>query len=76
MKTIRIGKFRHYKGKEYQVIGVARHSETREKLVVYKALYEDKEFGKEALWVRPLEMFFEEVEVDGKKVARFEFVGD
>ena len=66
------GRYRHYKGKMYEVIGVARHSETLEEMVVYKALYDDSEFGKEALWVRPKKMFLEEGEVDGKKVKRFE----
>lgn len=58
------------------MIGVARHSETLEELVVYRALYESKKFGKNALWVRPLKMFLEEVEVDGKKVPRFKYVGE
>jgi len=67
---IKLGKYRHYKGNEYEVIGVARHSETFEDLVVYKALY-----GNYDLWVRPLNMFLEEVEVNGKKVKRFEYIG-
>jgi len=60
---IKLGKYRHYKGNEYEVIGAARHSETLEDLVVYKALY-----GNYDLWVRPLNMFLEEVEVNGKKL--------
>ena len=64
---IKLGKYKHYKGKEYEVIGVARHSETLEELVIYRALY-----GAGDLWVRPLKMFLEEVEVDGRKVLRFE----
>lgn len=68
---IKLGKYRHYKGKEYQVIGVAKHSETGEELVVYKKLYDDY-----ALWVRPYLMFIEEVEVNGQKVPRFEYLGD
>jgi len=67
---IKLGKYSHYKGNEYEVIGVARHSETLEDLVVYKALY-----GNYDLWVRPLNMFLEEVEVNGKKVKRFEYIG-
>ncbi len=67
---IKIGKYRHYKGNEYQVIGVAKHSETSEDLVVYQALY-----GDHGLWARPLRMFVEEVEVEGKKVLRFEYIG-
>jgi len=67
------GTYRHYKGKDYKVLGVAKHSETLEDLVVYEALY-DNETSK--LWVRPLKMFTEIVEVDGKKIPRFEFVGE
>lgn len=73
MGKIRLGKYQHYKGNYYEVIGIARHSETLEELVVYRALYEN-EFGKNALWVRPLDMFFEEVDVQGKKLERFKFV--
>ena len=70
-----LGKYKHYKGKLYEVIGVARHSETMEELVVYKALYES-EFGKNALWARPKAMFLETVTVDGKEVPRFTFLED
>jgi hypothetical protein len=56
--------------------GVARHSETNELMVVYKALYKSEKFGDRAWWVRPLEMFTGEVKVNGKRVSRFEFVGD
>jgi len=59
-------KYRHFKGKEYLVLHQARHSETLEDLVVYQALY-----GERGVWVRPLEMFLEKVEVDGKIVDRF-----
>jgi len=59
-------KYRHFKGKEYLVLHQARHSETVEDLVVYQALY-----GERGVWVRPLEMFLEKVEVDGKIVDRF-----
>ena len=67
--SVENGMYRHYKGSLYEVVGVAQHSETDEKLVVYKTLYGD--FG---LWVRPLVMFLETVEVEGKTVPRFEFV--
>lgn len=75
MSGIKPGKYQHYKGKFYQVIGVARHSETLEELVVYQALYDSKEFGANSLWVRPKKMFMETVVVDGKKVPRFRYVG-
>ncbi len=60
------GRYRHYKGGEYEVIGTARHSETLEPLVVYRPLY-----GEGALWVRPHAMFFGDLEVDGQRVPRF-----
>lgn len=65
----------HYKGKKYEVIGEAHHSETFEELVVYRGLFTSPEFGKNALWVRPKKMFLEKVEVDGKKVPRFKYIG-
>ncbi len=65
------GLYCHYKGNDYQVLGVAGHTETGEDLVVYRALY-----GERGLWVRPLSMFIEQVNVDGVHVARFAFVGD
>lgn len=67
--NIKLGKYKHYKGSEYEVIGVARHSETHEELVVYRALY-----GDGGMWVRPLAMFTEEVEVNGEKIPRFTFM--
>lgn len=75
MKDLKLGKYQHYKGRFYEVIGVARHSETSEELVVYRALYNSKEFGKNALWARPKTMFLENVSVDGKEVPRFKYVG-
>ena len=65
------GRYRHFKGGEYQVIDVARHSETDEDMVVYRPLY-----GEGRLWVRPLGMFLEEVERDGETVPRFSRVGE
>jgi hypothetical protein len=70
MSIVQIGRYRHYKGKEYTVIGVARHSEMEEELVVYRKEYDDH-----GLWVRPLAMFLESVEVEGKTVPRFEYIG-
>ena len=66
---IKPGIYRHYKGKDYLVTGVAHHSETREALVVYRCLYDDY-----SLWVRPLAMFCESVTVDGQSVPRFAFL--
>lgn len=66
---IQPGTYRHYKGNTYQVIGVAKHSETEEDVVVYRALY-----GEGGLWVRPLEMFREKVKIEGKSVPRFELI--
>ncbi len=60
------GRYRHHKGNFYEVLGVARHSESEEKLVVYRCLY-----GDGSLWVRPLGMFMESVNVDGRKIPRF-----
>ena len=70
MESIKPGHYRHFKGKEYEVLGVARHSETEEELVVYRALYGD--FG---LWVRPARMWNETVERDGKTFRRFTYIG-
>jgi hypothetical protein len=64
------GRYRHYKGGEYEVIGAARHSETLEALVVYRPLYNDS-----GLWVRPHAMFFGDLEVDGRRVQRFTRIG-
>jgi hypothetical protein len=65
------GKYRHYKGNDYQVIGVAKHSETEEDFVVYRALY-----GTGSLWVRPVEMFCEKIKIGGKLISRFEWIDE
>ncbi len=70
MVEIKPGRYRHFKGNEYEVIGLARHSETQEEMVVYRALYGD--FG---LWVRPARMWNETVERDGKTFRRFTYIG-
>ena len=75
MPEIRLGQYEHYKGKRYEVIGVARHSEKLEEMVVYRALYDSEEFGNSALWVRPKVMFLEKVVIDGKETPRFRFLG-
>ena len=66
----RPGRYRHYKGQDYRVLGLARHSETLEPLVVYQALY-----GERGLWVRPAAMFVEKITHGGQSVARFTFLG-
>lgn len=68
--SISIGRYRHYKGNEYIVLGVARHSETNEELVVYRP-----DYGSKGLWVRPLAMFLESVRVNEEMVPRFTFLG-
>jgi hypothetical protein len=70
IEAIEPGRYRHYKGNEYTVLGVARHSETEERFVVYR-----QEYGARELWVRPLSMFAESVEVGGRTVPRFERIG-
>lgn len=67
---VRPGRYRHYKGNDYEVVGIARHSETLEELVVYRALH-----GEHGLWVRPKSMFAETVERDGRHLPRFAYVG-
>jgi hypothetical protein len=71
MAAISPGRYRHYKGNEYTVLGVARHSETLEELIVYR-----QEYGDRGLWVRPLAMFLETVDVEGRRVPRFERSGE
>ena len=71
MDTIRPGRYRHFKGTEYEVIGMARHSETLEPMVVYRALYGDGD-----LWVRPAAMWSETVERDGRVQPRFTYIGE
>ena len=68
---IKLGKYKHFKGNEYEVIGIAKHSETLAEMVVYRALYGDGE-----IWVRPAEMWNETVERDGKVFKRFEYIGE
>ena len=70
-ETIRPGRYRHFKGNEYEALGVARHSETEEELVVYRPLY-----GEGGLWVRPVSMWNELVTRDGKTQPRFVYIGE
>lgn len=74
MPEIKLGKYEHYKGSLYEVIGVARNSETLEEIVVCKALYDSAEFGNNALWTRPKDMFLEKVIYNGKEIPRFKFI--
>lgn len=71
MDTIRPGRYRHFKGNEYEVLGTARHSETLEPMVVYRALY-----GEGGLWVRPAAMWSETVQRDGYCGPRFQYIGE
>ncbi|MDX1535733.1 MAG: DUF1653 domain-containing protein [Candidatus Spechtbacterales bacterium] len=68
-RDLKMGKYRHFKGAEYEVLGIARHSETQEELVVYKALYGDGN-----LWARPIDMFIERVEKENYNGPRFKFI--
>ena len=70
-EKIKLGKYRHYKGNEYTVIGVGRHSETLEDMVIYRA-----EYGDGDVWVRPLNMWFDTVIKDGNQMQRFTYVGE
>ena len=74
MAKIKLGKYQHYKGNIYEVIGVARHSETLEPMIVYRALYDSTEFGKNALWVRPEKSFCDNVIVDGNEFPRYKLI--
>lgn len=69
LPSIVLGEYEHYKGKRYQVLGVGRHTETDEYVVVYQPLYGHE--GQPDIWVRPYAMFIETIELDGKTVARF-----
>lgn len=71
MEEIKCGRYRHFKGKEYQVLAIAKHSETLEPMVVYQALY-----GERGIWVRPASMWNETVVRDGRSSPRFTFLGD
>ena len=71
MDEIKLGKYRHFKGNEYEVVAVAKHSETLEPMVVYRALY-----GEGSYWVRPAAMWNETVEREGKTYQRFAYVGE
>ena len=71
MERIKLGKYRHFKGNEYEVLALATHSETGEDMVVYRALY-----GEGGVWVRPAVMWNEEITRDGKTLPRFTYIGE
>ncbi|GAB4146510.1 MAG: hypothetical protein Fur0041_20820 [Bacteroidia bacterium] len=71
---IKKGIYRHYKGGEYEVLGEAVHSETLQKMVIYKALYKSPDFPVGTWWVRPADMFSEWIEIGGKSLPRFEWI--
>lgn len=71
MDEVKPGRYRHYKGNEYEVIGTARHSENEEEYVVYRALY-----GSGQMWIRPKGIWLEKVWQDGQELPRFEFMGE
>ena len=68
--TIRPGIYRHYKNKKYKVLFTATHTETKEELVIYQAMY-----GENLMWARPVSMFVETIEIDGRKIPRYELIG-
>ena len=70
-EKLKLGQYQHYKGGRYEVIGIARHSETGEELVIYRALH-----GEAQIWARPLAMFLEEVEMGSKRIPRFKYLTD
>lgn len=74
MKQIPTGRYEHYKGKLYEVVGSGLHTETREEVVIYKALYQG-DFPEGTLWVRPQAMFQENVTIEGKPIPRFRYLG-
>ena len=76
MSTLKPGRYQHFKGNFYELVDIAHHSETLEELVVYRALYVSKDFGPDALWVRPRAMFEEMVMHNGIQAPRFRYVGE
>jgi len=71
---LKIGKYKHYKGKQYEVLGIGKHSETLEDFVIYKALYNSEQFGNNKIWIRPIEMFKGNVIVNNQEIPRFKFI--
>lgn len=76
MDKVKVGEYyKHYKGNYYQVLAIARHSETLEELVIYQGQYTHEEFGDKPVWARPVDLFIEMVEKEGKTFPRFEYIG-
>jgi hypothetical protein len=73
MRTLKPGKYQHYKGNYYRVIGVGKHSETSEEFVVYESLYDHPQSH---IWIRPKEMFLEDVLIEGKSIPRFRYIDE
>lgn len=76
MNTLKLGIYKHYKNNLYEVIGIAQHTETQEAVVIYKSLYATDHYPNGQLWCRPLNMFMEHLEIEGKVVPRFEYVNN
>jgi hypothetical protein len=75
LDNIQYGKYRHYKTQKlYEIMGIVLHSETKEEMVIYKALYYSEQFGNHQIWVRPKKMFFENVNHNGDSVPRFKYI--
>ena len=75
MAELKLGKYEHYRGKQYEVVGLAKHSETLEDFVIYRALYNSEELRTNTLWIRPKSMFFEIININGKNIPRFKYIG-
>lgn len=71
---MKLGKYKHYKGNVYEVIGVGRDSDSHERMVIYRATYDSKEFGDKAFWVKSLNGFSQNVELNGETVSRFKYL--
>jgi hypothetical protein len=74
-QEIKLGKYKHYKGDMVEVTGIAKHSETLDELVIYRHI-SGKRMEEKNFWVRPFKMFTEDIEIDGKKIPRFEYIGE
>lgn len=74
MKEIKLGKYKHYKGNEYEVIGFAKHTETLEDLIIYKPLYKSKILEKNVTWARPKKIFLENVNINREEIPRFKYI--